>query len=96
MATSSNPQVEAEKMRRMGVWLDTVVAELGIAPEVLDRIRTPMLDMIAEVAHGPSRPGAPLTAMLVGLVSDPTDAEAILARVARVRELVAAWPAAED
>ncbi|MEA5154055.1 DUF6457 domain-containing protein [Raineyella sp.] len=95
MAKSSDPDAEAEKMRRMGEWLDTVVAELGIAPEVLDRIRTPMLDMIAEVAHGPSRPGAPLTAMLVGLVSDPTDTEAILARVARVRALAADWSSAE-
>ncbi|SDB86464.1 hypothetical protein GA0111570_105213 [Raineyella antarctica] len=92
MAKSSNPAVEAEKMRRMGEWLDAVVAELGLAPEVLEQVRTPMLDMIAEVAHGPSRPGAPLTAMLVGLVSDPGDVDAILARVARIRELAAGWP----
>ncbi len=92
MAKSSNPAVEAEKMREMGEWLDAVLAELGLEAGVLEQLRTPMLDMIAEVAHGPSRPGAPLTAMLVGLVSDPSDVDAILARVARVRELAANWP----
>lgn len=91
MAKSSNPAVEAEKMREMGEWLDAVLAELGLEAGVLEQLRTPMLDMIAEVAHGPSRPGAPLTAMLVGLASDPSDVDAILARVARIRELAANW-----
>lgn len=92
MAKSSDPDLEAEKMRRMGEWLDGVIAELDLDPAVVEQLRTPMLDMIAEVAHGPSRPGAPLTAMLVGLVSDPSDLPAVLARVGRIRELAAGWP----
>ena len=92
MAKSSDPDLEAEKMRRMGEWLDGVIAELDLDPAVVEQLRTPMLDMIAEVAHGPSRPGAPLTAMLVGLVSDQSDLPAVLARVARIRELAAGWP----
>lgn len=93
MAKSSNPAAEAEKMRQMGEWLDAVAAELGLQPAVVERVRTPMLDMIAEVAHGPSRPGAPMTAMLVGLASDPDDVDGMLDRVARIRRLVAEWPA---
>ena len=93
MAKSTNPATEAEKMRRMAAWLDTVAAELGLQPAVVEQVRTPMLDMIAEVAHGPSRPGAPMTAMLVGLASDPDDADGMLDRIARVRRLVAECPA---
>ncbi|QGF25228.1 molybdopterin-guanine dinucleotide biosynthesis protein [Raineyella fluvialis] len=78
-------------MRVMGEWLDAVSAELGLDPALLEQVRTPMLDMIAEVAHGPSRPGAPMTAMLVGLASDPQDPAAMLDRVARIRELAAGW-----
>lgn len=79
-------------MREMGEWLDAVSAELGLDPAVVEQVRTPMLDLIAEVAHGPSRPGAPMTAMLVGLVSDPDDVDGLLDRVARVRRLVDEWP----
>lgn len=95
MARSSNPDVEAEKMRRMGQWLDAVAVELDLDPQVVEQLRSPMLDMIAEVAHEVSRPGAPLTAMLVGLVSDPSDVEGILARAARIRELAAGWQQAD-
>lgn len=92
MARSSNPDVEAEKMRRMGEWLDAVVAELDLDPQVVEQLRAPMLEMIADVAHKATRPGAPLTAMLVGLVSDPSDVDAVLARAERIRELAAGWP----
>ncbi|WOP17807.1 DUF6457 domain-containing protein [Raineyella sp. LH-20] len=91
MAKSSDPAVEAEKMREMSRWLDAASAELGLDPAVVDLVRTPMLDMIAAVAHGPTRPGAPMTAMLVGLASDPDDPSEILERVARITALAADW-----
>jgi hypothetical protein len=56
-----------------------------------------MLRLISEVAHGPSRPGAPLTAFVVGLAAaraagDPEEqAAAVVARVEAVSALVARW-----
>ncbi|HEX7662349.1 MAG TPA: DUF6457 domain-containing protein [Pseudonocardiaceae bacterium] len=60
---------DPEKMARMRAWLAAVSAELGVEDEVLSRVEAPLLDLIAQVAHGPSRPGAPLTAFLVGVAA---------------------------
>ena len=57
---------DPEKMARMRAWLSAVAAELELSEDVLTSVETPLLDLIATVAHGPSRPGAPLTAFLVG------------------------------
>lgn len=91
MAESRDPEVEARKMEEMDRWLDAVCGELGLEMDVVDRVRHPMLDMIAEVAHGPSRPGAPMTAMLVGLASATDDPDAVLARVEKICKLVKVW-----
>jgi hypothetical protein len=88
-------------MALMDAWLDAVCAELGVDRDLV-RASTPgMLRLIGRVAHGPSRPGAPLTAFVVGLAAGAAqaagvgDAEAraaaVLERVDAVGSLVDGW-----
>lgn len=60
---------ETQRMAEMRQWLEAVCAELELDPALLDETTEPLLDLIHDVAHGPSRPGAPLTAFLVGLAA---------------------------
>ena len=60
---------EEEKMRQMHAWLGEVCERLGVDRAILDKMTPEMLDLIRIVAHGPSRPGAPMTAFLVGLAA---------------------------
>ncbi|MGV8978302.1 MAG: DUF6457 domain-containing protein [Cellulomonas sp.] len=89
---------ESDKMGVMNAWLDAVCAELGADRSVMDANTTGLLDLIRDVAHGPSRPGAPMTAFLVGLASasgsqDPTvQAHKVAEHVAAVNRLIAGWP----
>jgi hypothetical protein len=46
-------------------WTALVCRELGIDPATIDRDE--LLDLTKEVAHGVTRPAAPLTAYLLGL-----------------------------
>lgn len=49
-------------------WATAVAAELGIEDAVdHDAIVDTVLDLTADVAHNVSRPGAPVTAFLVGI-----------------------------
>lgn len=57
----SDPAKSKEHME----WLQRVIAELGIDEEVL-AAQDSLLNMTARVAHGPSRPAAPITAYLIG------------------------------
>ncbi|MFT4294415.1 MAG: DUF6457 domain-containing protein [Micropruina sp.] len=63
-------------------WLRQVADELGVDPaDVLDH-EDALLAMVAAVAHGPSRPGAPLSAFLAGVaVGRGASASEIAARV---------------
>lgn len=73
---------DPEKMARMRAWLAAVLAELELPTEVMASVETPLLDLIATVAHGPSRPGAPLTAFLVGYAAGKGgDATALIADI---------------
>ena len=92
-----NPEGEREKLRVMDQWLDAVCAELDVDRELVERVTGPALDLISEVAHGPSRPGAPMTALVVGLATrEGDDAEALAARVAQVSELTRTWQARDE
>ena len=92
-----NPEGEREKLRVMDQWLDAVCAELDADRELVERVTGPALDLISEVAHGPSRPGAPMTAFVVGLATrEGDDEEAIAARVAQVSELTRTWQARDE
>lgn len=90
---------ETDKMAVMNGWLDDVCAELGVERSVLDANAEPLLRLIKDVAHGPTRPGAPMTAFLVGLASGSAEAapdgqaRAVAARVTAVNRLVERWNA---
>lgn len=69
-------------------WLTVACRELGLDRSELDRDL--VLDLARDVAHNVARPGAPLTAYLLGLAvgrgADPG------AAVARLTELATGWP----
>lgn len=54
-------------MNEMRAWLGQVADALGLEPSVVLEHEEALLGLVAAVAHGPSRPGAPLTAFLVGV-----------------------------
>jgi len=88
---------ETAKMAVMDRWLTEVCAELGIDRSVLDANTVGLLALIKDVAHGPSRPGAPMTAFLVGLASGAGSPDAaaqvtgVAERVEAVSRLVERW-----
>lgn len=60
---------ESEKMAQMEAWLDQVCAALDVDRDLFAEVTPDVLDLVGQVAHGPSRPGAPLTAMAVGIAA---------------------------
>lgn len=48
-------------------WLHEASEAIGVDYEVLEPRINDLLDLTKHVAHGPSRPAAPLTAFLVGV-----------------------------
>src|SRR3954466_10084158 len=70
-------------------WMSEVCRELGLDRGDIDRDL--VLDLARDVAHGVARPGAPLTAYLLGLAVG----RGIPARdaAARLTELAEAWDA---
>lgn len=81
-------------------WLEQAGPALDIERDVLDQVTGPLLDMVRDVAHNAVRPGAPLTAFLVGLsagrvLTRRSNAEAVvaevLARLEVVDGLVSEW-----
>lgn len=77
-------------------WVAAVARQLGLDLAAADQqeIVTAVLDLTADVAHGVSRPAAPVTAFLVGLAAgraaDP--AAAVPSHIAAVGDLAALWP----
>nr|WP_033345416.1 DUF6457 domain-containing protein [Catenuloplanes japonicus] len=73
----------------MDEWVVAAAVELGLEPA--DVPTALVLDLAKDVAHNVVRPGAPVTAFLLGLAvgrgADPTDA------AARLSELALTWPA---
>ncbi|OUC92542.1 hypothetical protein CA984_29710 [Streptosporangium minutum] len=73
-------------------WTELVCRELGVDPATIDR--DALLDLTKEVAHGVTRPAAPLTAYVLGLAqgagSAPPDAVERLTALARDWERTAA------
>lgn len=69
-------------------WIATAGAELGLDPAEIPV--GAVLDMARDVAHHVVRPGAPVTAYLMGLAvgrgADPSDV------AARVKVLAEQWP----
>ena len=77
-------------------WVGQVAGRLGLDLAGVDQqeLVTAVLDLTADVAHGVSRPAAPVTAFLVGLAAgraaDP--GAAVAEHIATVRDLAALWP----
>lgn len=69
-------------------WIAAAGAELGVPPA--DVPATVVLDVARDVAHNVLRPGAPLTAYLMGLAvgrgADPAEA------AAKISALALSWP----
>ncbi|SPT53507.1 Uncharacterised protein [Actinomyces bovis] len=79
---------ETAKMEQMRHWLDALCTELQLDPTVVQDPETPLLKLISTVAHGPSRPGAPMTAFVVGYVAASTGRPTaeVIAQVQRLAE----------
>lgn len=74
-----------ERMATMHEWLREVCHELGLDPAVVESTAEQLLTLVGQVAHGPTRPGAPLTAFLVGLSAGAAGRE--LDTVSTVRDV---------
>lgn len=87
---------ESSDARALSEWVGAVVRELGIE-SVLERegVVDMVLDLTSDVAHGVSRPGAPVTAFLVGLAAgraeDPAAAAPDYAR--KISAIADGWGA---
>ena len=79
----------------MDPWLASVADALDLDLADLSEVSAPVLDMVRDVAHGVSRPAAPLTAFILGLATGagghPTP-DGIRAGVLLVEQLVREWP----
>ena len=80
MSTRKDDPKEMEQMR---AWLRAAAIEIGVDTAEYEDLEGPLLDLTRVIAHGPSRPAAPLTTFLVGLAAgmgaDPeTDIERLL------------------
>ncbi|WP_298635602.1 DUF6457 domain-containing protein [uncultured Mobiluncus sp.] len=83
---------DPEKMAKMATWLQAVNRELKLPEGTIAPVQEELLNLISDVAHGPSRPGAPLTAFLVGFAAGG-DIQQAGENVAKLRALVAKYPA---
>jgi hypothetical protein len=76
------------EMNELDAWVAAASAELGLAPG--DVQAKEVLDVARDVAHHVLRPGAPVTAYLMGVAvgrgGDPADV------AAKVSALALAWP----
>jgi hypothetical protein len=84
--------VSAEKPNALESWVAAAGAELGLAPS--DERTALVLDLARDVAHGVLRPGAPVTAYLLGVAvgrgADPADA------AGRLSAMALAWRPGSD
>lgn len=81
-------------------WLVAAGERLGVSSDALTPVIPDLLDLTRDVAHGPSRPAAPLTAFLVGLAAGQdgsADAsvdetvDAVRAKIAGLQPLLENW-----
>jgi hypothetical protein len=85
--------------RALSEWVTAVARELGLegaldSATVVDLV----LDLTSDVAHGVSRPGAPVTAFLVGVAAGRADDPAVAARdhAGKISKLAEGWGADEE
>ena len=85
-------------MNELDAWVAAAAAELGLEPgEVRAKL---VLDVARDVAHQVLRPGAPVTAYLMGLAvgrgADPADVAERISALAQNWDSVARRPRTED
>ena len=77
-------------MNVLDEWISAACAELGLTPAAAAESKA-VLDVARDVAHNVVRPGAPVTAYLMGIAvgrgADPAEV------AARLSALAVAWPA---
>ncbi|MHA6630790.1 DUF6457 domain-containing protein [Pseudonocardia sichuanensis] len=72
---------ESSDASALSEWVTAVVRELGLEGSLDTGSSVDMvLDLTSDVAHGVSRPGAPVTAFLVGVAAGRADDPAVAAR----------------
>jgi hypothetical protein len=79
-------------VNELDAWIEAASAELGLAPG--DVMAKEVLDVARDVAHQVLRPGAPVSAYLMGVAvgrgAEPSDV------AARLSALALAWPARRE
>jgi Domain of unknown function (DUF6457) len=90
---------ESSDTRALSEWVSAVVRELGLegaldTSGVVDLV----LDLTSDVAHGVSRPGAPVTAFLVGIAAGRAADPAVAARdyAEKISALADSWGEGSD
>ena len=77
--------MSADKPNALDAWVAAAGAELGLGPD--DEQTRLVLDLARDVAHGVLRPGAPVTAYLLGVAvgrgADPAEAASRLSALAQ-------------
>jgi len=85
---------ESSDASALSDWVTAVVRELGIE-SALERegVVDMVLDLTSDVAHGVSRPGAPVTAFLVGVAAGRAEDPAVAARdmAQKISALAEGW-----
>ena len=80
-------------------WITAVARELGLE-QSLDSLGVVdlVLDLTSDVAHGVSRPGAPVTAFLVGVAAGRADDPTVAARdfAGKIAKLAEGWGADDE
>ena len=79
-------------MNQLDAWVQAAAQELGLVPEEVDTKR--VLDVARDVAHQVLRPGAPVTAYLLGVAVGRGADPAVAAE--RISRLALSWPGRED
>jgi hypothetical protein len=80
----------------MSDWMSAVARELRLDPAAAsDAAMQLVLDVTADVAHGVTRPAAPVTAFLIGLAAgrEPDPLAAAKDYAARVSTMATGWSA---
>jgi hypothetical protein len=85
---------ESSDATALSDWVTAVARELGLDEAFDGRGTVDMvLDLTADVAHGVSRPGAPVTAFLVGIAAGRAEDPAVAARdhAQKISKLADTW-----
>ncbi|WP_372594127.1 DUF6457 domain-containing protein [Actinotalea sp.] len=87
-------------MSDLDVWMAQVVTAFDLDARAVEEITGPMLDRVRDVAHDVVRPGAPMSAFLVGLAAGAATGQGattqelvdgIQERLAVLDRLIAQW-----